>query len=136
MTSPPAPSTAGGGDADAGVVLLKTSVVLTAVAPWLAGLRVEADQRGLALRSRAHAGYGIVYTWLAGAEAELMAAIAALRAAAVETRGSLVVQESPPELLRRVDVWGPSAALGVMRRVKERFDPHGTLNPGRFVGHI
>jgi len=35
-----------------------------------------------------------------------------------------------------VDVWGPSAALDVMRGLKARFDPHGTLNPGRFVGGI
>ncbi len=133
-TSPPTSSAAEGGDV--GGALLKTSLVLTAVAPWLAGLRAEADRRGLAVQSRAHAGHGTVYTRLAGDEAELLASIEALRTAALDARGSLVVQEAPPDLLRQVDVWGPSAALGVMRRVKERFDPNGTLNPGRFVGHI
>jgi len=123
-------------DAEQSAALLKTSLMLTAVAPWLAGLRAEADRRGLGVHSRAHAGHGIVYTRLAGDEAELLASIEALRTASLDTRGSLVVQEAPPELLRQVDVWGPSAALGVMRRVKGRFDPNGTLNPGRFVGHI
>jgi glycolate oxidase FAD binding subunit len=123
-------------DADQPTVLLKSSLVLTAVAPWLAGLRVETDRRRLTVQSRAHAGHGILYTRLSGDEAELLSAIEAPRAAAVDTRGSLVVQEASPELLRQVDVWGPSAALGVMRRVKERFDPNGTLNPGRYVGHI
>jgi glycolate oxidase FAD binding subunit len=123
-------------DEDQPTALLKTSLVLTAVAPWLAGLRAEADRRGLGVHSRAHAGHGIAYTRLAGDEAELLASIEALRTAALDARGSLVVQEAPPELLRQVDVWGPSAALGIMRRVKERFDPNGTLNPGRFVGHL
>ncbi len=117
-------------------VLLKTSLVLTEVAPWLVGLRAEANRRGLTMRSRAHAGHGIIYSRLSGDEGELLVAIAALRAAAVDGRGSLVVQAAPSELLRRADVWGPSPALGVMRRVKERFDPNATLNPGRFVGGI
>jgi glycolate oxidase FAD binding subunit len=123
-------------DADQPTVLLKTSVVPTEVVPWLAGPRAEANRSRLTVRSRAHAGHGIVYTRLSGDEAALLAAIEALRASATNRRGSLVVQEAPPELLRQVDVWGPSPALGVMRRVKERFDPSATLNPGRFVGHI
>ena len=36
-----------------------------------------------------------------------------------------------------LDVWGPGQeALGLMRRVKERFDPRRTLNAGRYVGGI
>ena len=41
-------------------------------------------------------------------------------------------------LLRRdLDVWGPTTQpLPLMRRIKERFDPGRTLNPGRFWGGI
>jgi glycolate oxidase FAD binding subunit len=35
-----------------------------------------------------------------------------------------------------VDVWGPVPGLAVMRRIKERFDPDGRMNPGRFVGGL
>ena len=36
--------------------------------------------------------------------------------------------------LTRDDVWGPPGdAAAVMRALKERFDPAGVLNPGRFV---
>lgn len=36
-----------------------------------------------------------------------------------------------------LNVWGePPAALAQMKALKERFDPHRTLNPGRFVGGI
>jgi glycolate oxidase FAD binding subunit len=93
-------------------------------------------RRGLSGGSRAHAGHGIVYTRLTGLQDALIAAITALRAAATGGSGSLVVQEASPELAARVDVWGPSQSLDVMRRVKERFDPNGILNPGRFVGGI
>jgi glycolate oxidase FAD binding subunit len=51
--------------------------------------------------------------------------------------GSLVLVKGPPELKRAVDVWGPPGdAVGLMRRVKERFDPDRRLGPGRFVGGI
>jgi glycolate oxidase FAD binding subunit len=49
----------------------------------------------------------------------------------------VVVVKAPPELKRAVDAWGPAGdALGLMRRVKERFDPDRRLSPGRFVGGI
>jgi glycolate oxidase FAD binding subunit len=51
--------------------------------------------------------------------------------------GSLVVVKASPELKRAVDVWGPAGdAIGLMRRVKERFDPDRRMSPGRFVGGI
>ena len=40
-------------------------------------------------------------------------------------------------LKRGLDVWGPTTQpLPLMRRIKERFDPGRTLNPGRFWGGI
>ena len=52
-------------------------------------------------------------------------------------RGSLLVLRCPPEVRREVDAWGYATdALPLMRRIKQQFDPNGTLNPGRFVGGI
>jgi glycolate oxidase FAD binding subunit len=128
------------GDARDGSLLLKASVLPTAVSGWLSALQSTADAAGLGVRYRAHAGHGIVYVQLVvdeGGDADaLVRVVAALREAALAGRGSLVVQDAPVELLRRLDVWGPVAALEVMRRLKQQFDPNATLNPGRFVGGL
>jgi glycolate oxidase FAD binding subunit len=50
-------------------------------------------------------------------------------------RAIIIAGNSP--MRRSLDVWGtPPLAIAQMRTIKERFDPHGTLNPGRFVGGI
>jgi glycolate oxidase FAD binding subunit len=48
----------------------------------------------------------------------------------------VVVLDAPAEVKAALDVWGPVRGLDLMRRVKDQFDPHRTLSPGRFVGRI
>lgn len=124
-------------DASAGMsVLLKASVLPSEVAGWIGALERVAQRRGLTARWRAHAGHGIIYARLSGEATTLSTAVGEVRAVAVGRRGSVVVSDAPPEIIRALDVWGPIGALDVMWRLKERFDPHATLNPGRFVGGI
>ena len=59
-----------------------------------------------------------------------------LRAECTGLGGALVVLDGPAEVKAAVDTWGPSRAIDLMRRVKERFDPERRLSPGRFVGGI
>jgi glycolate oxidase FAD binding subunit len=117
-------------------LLVKASVVPTGVARWLARLSTAAREGDVRARWRAHAGHGLILARLDGDADALIALVEPLRAAAQVEQGSLVVVDAPPSITGRVDVWGPSAALDVMRGLKARFDPHGTLNPGRFVGGI
>ena len=50
--------------------------------------------------------------------------------------GSLTVLHRP-SAMPAMDTWGNCGnALPLMLSVKQQFDPHGTLNPGRFVGGI
>jgi glycolate oxidase FAD binding subunit len=58
-----------------------------------------------------------------------------LRPAVAALGGKLVVLSSPGKgELSRDDIWGPPGdAAALMRAVKDRFDPAGVLNPGRFV---
>jgi glycolate oxidase FAD binding subunit len=54
----------------------------------------------------------------------------------VPSRGSAVVLHAPAEVRAAVDVWGPVPALGLMRAVKNQFDPEHRMSPGRFAGGI
>jgi glycolate oxidase FAD binding subunit len=88
-----------------------------------------ADRLGASVVGRAAAGI----SWLTLADGER----------AEELRADLapfpcVVLDAPADVRERVDPWGPAdeAELRLMRRVKERFDPAGVLNPGVFVGGI
>ena len=70
-------------------------------------------------------------------ENTLSGLIQSLRAAMESQGGSLVVLRLSPALRSKIDSWGAAPdSLPLMRRVKERFDPAGILNPGRFVGGI
>jgi glycolate oxidase FAD binding subunit len=117
-------------------IRLKVSLLPTTILPWLATLRDRAARLAIAGAWIAHAGHGLVDLRFTGEPAALRAIVADLRAAAVAHGGSLVVTDAPPAILNLVDPWGASPALAIMRRVKEQFDPHATLNPGRFVGGI
>jgi len=79
------------------------------------------------------AGYGR----LEGNEPALRTALLALRGEIANMGGSIVMLSSPLAVKRGLDVWGPPCdAQPLTVRVKQRFDPDGTLNPGRFVGGI
>jgi glycolate oxidase FAD binding subunit len=52
-------------------------------------------------------------------------------------KGSATFLHAPPWLKDRIHVWGTKRAdFPLMRRVKQAFDPHNILAPGRFVGGI
>lgn len=92
--------------------------------------------RGLAVAGSA--GAGILYAALPPATdpTEAAATVERLRGVCVHHRGSLVVLDAPAAIKQAVDTWGPVPALGLMRRVKDEFDPDHRLAPGRFVGGI
>jgi glycolate oxidase FAD binding subunit len=86
---------------------------------------------------QAHAGNGIVLARLSGLPpADAVARIVRHLAPWVHARdGSTTLLACPDgvEPTRQL-VWGHTGdALRVMRAVKQQFDPHGLLNPGRFV---
>jgi glycolate oxidase FAD binding subunit len=66
----------------------------------------------------------------------LDAPLADLRAAIEADGGTLTVIRQRPGR-DPIDAWGdPGDVLPLLRAIKQRFDPRGTLNPGRFVGGI
>jgi glycolate oxidase FAD binding subunit len=72
-----------------------------------------------------------------GTPQRLMQAVTRLRTEVEAEGSSLVVLRRPEALFDPLDAWGSAGtALPLMRRLKQQFDPAGTLNPGRFVGGI
>ena len=74
---------------------------------------------------------------MSAASAALVAAVERLRDALAPA--PCVVLDAPEEVRAALDPWdepaeGPHAML--MRRVKARFDPAGTCNPGRYAAGI
>ncbi len=49
---------------------------------------------------------------------------------------SAVVLDAPGAVRKAVDMWGPVPSLGLMRAVKDQFDPDHRMAPGRFAGGI
>jgi glycolate oxidase FAD binding subunit len=90
----------------------------------------------------AHAGSGVVWAcYLLGPKAPpdevLGDALEGLRREAEAVEGSLILQDAPASLKARMDAWGkPGEGIGVMRRLKAKFDPRGLCNPGRFLGGL
>lgn len=79
-------------------------------------------------RITVHVGSGIAFAYdVVGADA-----VRALRRLAESAGGALVVERADPRLRSAVGTWGaPRMPAEVARRLKERFDPRGTLAPGR-----
>ena len=70
-------------------------------------------------------------------EQPILDAVEKTRQIARRYEGSAVVEQCPLPVKRQIDVWGDAPdSLAVMRSIKDRFDPLGILNPGRFLGGI
>lgn len=68
---------------------------------------------------------------------QLSSSLAALRESVRHLAGTMVLLDAPNELRAATDVYGPASdAYPLMARVKQRFDPNGILNRGRFAGGI
>ena len=87
-------------------------------------------------RVLAYPTLGVCYAaWPSPGDTEAIAGAA--RDLAAAAGGTLVLERCPLEMKGRVDVFGePPPSFGLMRRVKEQFDPKGVLSPGRFVGRL
>ncbi len=120
--------------------VMKWGVLPTQLAEVLDQGAAIAQRNGLRAAIAAHAGVGIVSAVLSGGGAEANAVVAALtewRAMVVSAGGHALVEWAPLVVKERVAVWdAPGPAARIMKGIKERLDPRGILNPGRFVGGI
>ncbi len=100
-------------------------------ASQVAAFALEADRLTQGLLC-VHAGNGVLLGHCAEA-----APVMPLRERAAALGGHLVVTRCPAALKTTDFVWGPPRGdLALMRAVKEKLDPRGVFNPGRYVGGI
>ena len=115
-----------------GDVALKLTPRLSALDAVVDAVRATSP----AARLSAHVGSGVVWAGVRADPETAADLVTTLRAQTAAYDGSVVVVDAPDDVKDGVDVWGPVRGLEVMRRIKERFDPAGRLNAGRFVGGI
>jgi glycolate oxidase FAD binding subunit len=123
--------------ADSDGTLLKVVTLPAALSSTLEQIAELARANQLAYAVTGRAGLGVLEVRLHGSVTARAALVTALRAQFRPGHGSVVVRRSDPELQSLVDIWGPIGdGLPIMREVKRRFDPTGTLNPGRGPGGL
>lgn len=61
-----------------------------------------------------------------------------VRGAVAEVGGHALLRRAPLGVRRAVDPWGPvePGPMALMKALRDEFDPHRVLNPGRFVGGL
>jgi glycolate oxidase FAD binding subunit len=113
-----------------------TCLKLTFALSGLADVLTTARETGLHVRGSA--GAGVAYASLPSTTgvADAKDVVRRIRETCTRAGGSAVVVDAPADVKAAVDVWGPVAALDLMQRVKDQFDPDHRLAPGRFVGEI
>lgn len=126
----------GVGDAAA---VMRWAVLPTRVAGLMAAGAAAARRQGLTAVLTAHAGVGVVTAILSGRPDTdaVVATLGGWRDLVNRADGQAMVEWAPLAVKERVAVWdAPGPTLRLMKGIKERLDPRGILNPGRFVGAI
>jgi glycolate oxidase FAD binding subunit len=118
-------------------VVLKIGAPPADLAAVLESVLGAAERKGLGHpRITGHAGTGVTLVGFSGEnEADAAGFVEEMRGIWVHRGGSVTLQRAPLTLKQRVSTWDNGGDyLGLIRRVKEKFDPRGGMNPGRFLG--
>ena len=124
------------GDENDGTIL-KVVTLPADLSSTLARIRELAQANQLDYVVTGRAGLGVLHVRLNGGGAAKAEFVTALRARCRPGQGSVVLRQADAQLQSRVGVWGAIGdGLPIMREVKRRFDPTGTLSPGRGPGGL
>ena len=116
--------------------LVKVAAPIPAVGSVLRTVQAAESRYGVPCHLQGSAGAGVLYVVLRGDADPQAVARTVTDLREVARGGSAVALQAPAEVRALVDAWGPVAALDLMRRVKDEFDPEHRCSPGRFVGGI
>jgi len=110
-------------------LLVRVGLPGKALEAYLAGLPPMPDPRLVDVAS------GLIYTASRPIDSsEARDGMESLRQPAIEAGGYAVAMAVPPQFRGNLERWGyQPEAIDVMRRLKDRWDPAGILNPGVFL---
>lgn len=81
-------------------------------------------------------GTGIIRGAFNAEDESAVAVIEKLRAEVVRMSGTLFIERASTTVRRRADAWGEVETAGLVKSIKEKFDPGSLLNPGKFVAGL
>ena len=130
------------GDAgDAGQTVLRAAFWPGELGPALTAIRTAAASTGLDPAVAGSAAAGLLHVTLDGpvpgsVVQEFLGQLRASLAGAAQPTpsGSVIVLHAPPGVRDATDAWGPLPAAGLMRAIKDQFDPERRMAPGRLAG--
>jgi len=123
----------------AGAVILKALLPDASSEELMSRAEQEAENDKAQLAGVAQLGVGVLHLCLLSEAATpaILGLIRRLRSATEGLGGVLIVERCLWDIKDRVDVWGSLGDdFAVMKKVKETWDPKGTLSPGRFLGRL
>lgn len=130
-------SVCGAASPDVDDALLKITILPMDLEHVLTLVGQEVRDRGLAWRMFGRATLGVLFCRLGGSPGQIAGLALKLRAALAQRSGRVVVLTASTEVKAIVAPWGDiGAAANIMRAVKTRFDPLGTLCPGGGPGGV
>jgi glycolate oxidase FAD binding subunit len=117
-------------------VIAKFSVLPASVAETCDRIRHLADSLGVQWRAVVQ-GTGLGWLRLEASSASAIHKVLHILRPELEQMGGSLAVLHRPAAMPAIDAWGSGGdAFPLMLKVKQQFDPRGTLNPGRFIGGI
>jgi glycolate oxidase FAD binding subunit len=121
-------------------ISLRISVLPSRLPSMMALVREQFSQLASDFELLSHVGNGIARVFVnVGSEEIAEEKLPKWRAAVMALReeGSVIIERAPLALKQQIDVWGEARSTAeIMRVIKQKLDPKGILNPGRFVAGI
>ena len=121
-----------------GDATIRMTTQIAGVPRALTAVQSASGEAGVPVNIWGSAGSGILYAGFDAASEPSAASrmLDEIRRACVAEGGFATLLCAPSQIRAAMDVWGPVPGVSLMRKVKDAFDPTGTMSPGRFVGGI
>ncbi len=118
---------------DQNCIACKVSVMMNEIPRVLEYIKESSENLEIKILSSAKAGNGIIQLLIVGENKDLEIAVELLRSYLTTIKGSVVYQHVPVDF-GKFDAWGGfGPSRGLMKLLKQNFDPNNILNPGRLI---